>query len=142
MSVETPVDDVLPGYVPSPVDTTNPVSICDRLAEIEDEVAFISNELARAAYWRKKYSKEIETLTLVFYAQTSGTIPERKAQVGALIAGDNGRLPDKLASAEANYAKFNALFEGRDTQRSILQSILKTHGREQDPRFGEGSHHR
>jgi hypothetical protein len=129
-------------HTADPVDTSSPVAICERLGDIEDRLAFVTNELSRAAYWRRKYKALIEIESKVLYAQTEGTIPEREAAVMRILAGDNSELPQKLGEADATYDRYAKEFEGLDTRRSILQSTLKMHLREQEPRFGEGSHHR
>jgi hypothetical protein len=122
------------------VDIDSPAAICNRLGQIEDRLAFVTNEVSRAAYWRKKYSTHLDRLGANLYPQTSGTIPERKFELEKLLGLDPAT--DSLAEAEAQYAKYAKEFEGLDTRRSILQSCLKVHTREQEPRFGEGSHHR
>lgn len=136
-------EDFLTQYEANPIDMSSPAAICDRLGRIEDELAFVSNELARAAYWVKKLKGTIDLqLKVVAYPQTSGTIPERESQALSLLANSPEQLPEKLVRAEAAYAHYKQQFEGLDSRRSILQSGLKVHTREQDPQFGNGSHHR
>lgn len=133
-------ESALATYVPDPIDTDNPAAICDRLGAIEDELAFVGNELSRAAYWVKKYDRQIDELASNLYPRTTGTIPERKHALDALVALDP--LSAKLNEAEAQYAKYTKDFVTLDSRRSVLQSCLKMHTREQEPRFGEGSHNR
>lgn len=136
-------EDFLAKYEADPIDTTNPAAICDRLGQIEDELAFVSNELARAAYWVKKYKGTIDLqMKVVAYPQTSGTIPERESQALAILVNSPEQFPEKLVRADAAHAHYKQQFEGLDSRRSILQSCLKMHTREQDPQFGNGSHHR
>ncbi len=131
-----------PAYTPAPVDTTDPHAICARLAVIEDELAYVSNQLARAAFWRKSYNDERTNLEQELYAQTEGTIPERKAQLHSLLLSDPGGLLGRQSVAEAKYAQYSKTFDGLDTRRSILQSCLKVHVREQTPQHGQGAHQR
>ncbi len=131
-----------PVHVPDVVDTTSPTAIIARLAVIEDEMAFVTNQLARAAYWRTKYKGEIDVASDVFYPRTAGTIPERKSQLTAMLVNDVSRLPEKFNEAEATYQRYTREFDGLDSRKSILQSCLKVHTRESEPRFGSGSHHR
>lgn len=127
-------------YTADQVDTDSATAICQRLAKIEDRLAFVTNEVARCAYWRKKHTSHLAKLAANLYPQTTGTIPERKAATDKLLALDPAS--DSLEEAEAQYAKYRQEWDGLDSRRSILQSCLKVHTGEREPRFGEGSHNR
>ena len=126
-------------YEPSPIDTDDPVAISHRLGEIEDELAFIGPKLSSAAYWLKKLTGQIQLDSQLAYAGTEGTIPEREAKVAMILAGDVEQLPQKLILAEATYARYCKQFEVLDTRRSILQTAMKPHVKDQEARYGQGA---
>lgn len=126
-------------YTPNPIDTDDPVAISHRLGEIEDELAFLGTELSSAAYWLKKLKGQIQLDSQMAYLSTEGTIPEREAKVAMILAGDPTELPQKLILAEATHARYKQQFEILDTRRSILQTAMKPHVKDQEPRYGQGA---
>jgi hypothetical protein len=124
----------------APVDTDDPVAICARLAEIEDELALLQPKLARAAHWRERYTRDLERVTGSIRPEGSNT-EERKFSIAQHLEQNYAPVLDAQTRAEAEYAQHTKAFDLLDSRRSILQSCLKRHLREQEPRHGQGAHH-
>jgi excisionase family DNA binding protein len=131
-------------YVADPVDTDDAAAICTRLAHIEDRIAFVTNQLSRADYWRAKLKDHKERTIASLLPDAEGrTEKERIATIERSFEiedDETGKsLNDQLAEADAVHAQYMREFNGLDTRRSILQSALKRLSRDQEPMYGQGA---
>lgn len=125
---------------PAPVQMDSPASIMEGLGEIENALAILQPFYTWAAYWKTKYKDQVDRMTTRLFGNTKeGTIPERKAQVQALLEMDPDDIMGKYGEACAEFARYDKAFEVLDSRRSILQSALKVHTAELTAsKFGQG----
>lgn len=122
-----------------PVAMDSPHAIMEGLSQIENALAMLQPFYTWAAYWKTKYKDQVDRVSTRMYADTTGTIPERKSQVAATLAMDASGIMDKYGEACSEFARYDKAFEVLDSRRSILQSALKIHLAEAtQSRFGKG----
>jgi hypothetical protein len=124
-----------------PIDTDDPVAICARLGEIEDELAMLQPKLSRAAHWRVRYADDIARVIGSLRPQGANAEERKFNQAQHLEAHYGEALLDKKTAADAEYAQHTKTFDLLDARRSILQSCLKRLLRDQEPQHGSGAHH-
>ena len=121
-----------------PVDTDSPVEICQRLAVIEDDMARLQPALAEAAFRRLTHDDYIDQVQAAIKPEGANA-EERKHSVAAVMQDKYGAVLDERAKATAAFRACEKAFEVLDSRRSILQSMLKLHLREQEPKHGQGA---
>lgn len=122
----------------APVDTTDPHAIAQRLASIEDALARLQSVAAEIAYQRIVRRHALDEAEKSIEPQGANA-EARKHHVASVLGA---KFPNEVAAkveAEAHYAACEKAHELLDSRRSILQSALKLHLREQEARFGQGA---